>query len=127
MTGYQGSNGEARDAEPALTVRVTNCNDGVVVHVRGEVDLATRGLFEARLAAACAGDADIWLDLTDVAFLDPQGARFLGRLQAAHPGLRLGSLSDAARRTIEIVDAVDGAAAGGITSEDDGGLDVAPA
>src|SRR3954453_1848805 len=103
MAGFQEPDCQARDGNPALTIRITQCNDGVVVHVRGEVDLATRGLFTARVADACEAGSEVWLDLTDLEFLDPHGARLLCRLLMAHPGLRVASLSDAARRTIEIV------------------------
>ena len=125
MAGFQEPDGHAR--EQALTIRVTHCNDGAVVHVRGEVDLATRDLFAARLGDACSGGGDVWLDLTDLAFLDPHGARLLARLRIAHPGLRIASLSDAARRTIEIVDSVDAAgAAAGPDPDAEADHDVAP-
>jgi anti-anti-sigma factor len=116
MAGFREPDGGAGEHDPALTIRVTRCNDGLVVHVLGEVDMATRELFRARLADACAGGGDVWLDLTDLAFLDPHGARLLGRLQVAHPGLRIASISEAARRTIEIVDTVD--AAGAVSGAD---------
>ncbi len=127
MAGFQEPDDHARELEPALTIRVTHCDDGVVVHVRGEVDLATRELFAARLEGACADGGDVWLDLTDLAFLDPHGARVLGRLRMMHPGLRIASVSDAARRTIEIVDSVDAAvAAAGPDSDPEPEHDVAP-
>jgi anti-anti-sigma factor len=127
MAGFQEPDDHAGELEPALAIRVTHCNDGAVVHVRGEVDLATRDLFAARLGDVCSGGGDVWLDLTDLAFLDPHGARLLARLRIAHPGLRIASLSDAARRTIEIVDSVDAAgAATGPEPDADAEHDVAP-
>jgi|tagenome__1003787_1003787.scaffolds.fasta_scaffold20636556_2 anti-anti-sigma factor len=127
MAGFLQPDGGARGVEPALTIRVTHCNDGVVLHVQGEVDLATREQFEDRLADACAGGGDVWLDLTDLAFLDPYGARLLGLLRMRHPGLRIASVSEAARRTIEIVDSVDAAGAtAGSKCDVDAGRDVAP-
>jgi anti-anti-sigma factor len=126
MAGFQEPDDRAHDDDPALSIRVTHCNDGVVLHVRGEVDLATREMFTARLVDACGDGAAVWLDLTDLQFLDPHGARLLGRLRMAHPGLRIASLSDAARRTIEIVDSVDAAgAATGADPDLEAGHDVA--
>lgn len=126
MAGFHGPDDHARDDDPALTIRVTHCNDGTVVHVRGEVDLATRDLFAQHLGEACAGGGDVWLDLADLSFLDPHGARFLGRLRVAYPGLRIASVSDAARRSIEIVDSVDAAgAATGTEPDGEAGHDVA--
>jgi len=107
LAGYS----EARDAwadEPALGISVTHCDDAVVVRVRGEIDLATRDAFEERITAACEAGRCVWLDLMDVDFLDPQGARGLARLQAAYPRLRIASASPAVWRSTEIVELIDG-------------------
>ena len=111
MTGYDGAGGGWAD-EPPLTMSVTHCNDGVVVQARGEVDLATRRAFEHRLRWACEQAGDVWLDLVDVTFLDPQGARLLARLQVEFVGLRVASASPAVRRSAEIVELIDGVGTG---------------
>ena len=111
MTGYDRASGAWAD-EPPLTMSVTHCNDGVVVQARGEVDLATRRAFEHRLRWACEQAGDVWLDLMDVTFLDPQGARLLARLQAEFVGLRVASASPAVRRSAEIVELIDGVGTG---------------
>ena len=111
MTGYDGAGGGWADGPP-LTMSVTHCNDGVVVQARGEVDLATRRAFEHRLRWACEQAGDVWLDLMDVTFLDPQGARVLARLQAEFVGLRVASASPAVRRSAEIVELIDGVGTG---------------
>jgi anti-anti-sigma factor len=107
LAGYDRA-GPAWAEEPALSITVTHCDDGLVVRVRGEIDLATRGEFERGIESACEAGGHVWLDLTDVAFLDPRGARTLGRLQATYARLRVASASAAVRRTAEIVELVDG-------------------
>jgi anti-anti-sigma factor len=119
--------GSAWAGEPALSISVTHCDDTIVLHVRGEIDLATRDELELQIANACAGDRAVWLDLVDVAFLDPQGARVLARLQADHPSLRIGAASAAVRRSAEIVELIDGVGSGPALDVDaDSERDVAP-
>jgi anti-anti-sigma factor len=110
VTGYDEA-GDAWADEPALTMSVTHCNDAVVVQARGEIDLATRAVFEHRIRAACGVAPQVWLDLAEVTFLDPQGARLLASLQGAHARLRIASASPAVRRSVEIVGLIDGVAA----------------
>jgi len=113
LAGYDGARHAWAD-EPALSITVTRCDDGLVVCVRGEIDLATRDQFERGIASACEAGGDVWLDLTDVAFLDPGGARTLGRLRAAYARLRVASASAAVRRSAEIVELIDGVGTGPI-------------
>jgi anti-anti-sigma factor len=111
LTGYPTVGGAWAD-EPPLTIKVAHCDDGVVVQARGEVDLATRTEFEASIRSACTSASDVWLDLTDVTFLDPQAARLLAQLQTEHEGLRVASASAAVRRSAELVELIDGLGTG---------------
>ena len=110
MKGFNEA-GDGRRDDPPLTISVTHCNDGVVVTARGEIDLATRDAFEQEVRSACAAAPAVWLDLADVTFLDPQGARLLARLQAGCDGVRIASASAAVRRTAELVEQIEGVAA----------------
>lgn len=110
MKGFDQA-GDGRRDDPPLTISVTHCNDAVVVQARGEIDLATRALFEREVRSACAIARTVWLDLADVTFLDPQGARLLARLQAVFDGVRIASASAAVRRTAELVEQIEGIAA----------------
>ena len=111
MTGYD-TGGDAWADDPPLRMSVTHCNDAVVVLACGEVDLATRAAFERCVRHACGSLRDVWLDLADVTFLDPQAVRLLARLQGEFASLRVASASAAVRRTAEIVELIDGAGAG---------------
>jgi anti-anti-sigma factor len=110
LTGYEWLGDQRRD-DPPLEITVTHCNDGVVVQARGEIDLATRDVFEQEVRMACVTAQAVWLDLADVTFLDPQGARLLAQLQATHDGVRIASASKAVHRTAELVQEIEGIAA----------------
>jgi anti-anti-sigma factor len=111
VTGYDNRWGDGWRDEPPLTISVTHCDDGVVVQARGEIDLATRDDFEQHVLCACGTARPVWLDLADIAFLDPQGARLLRRLQGTFDNLHVASASAAVHRVTEIVDQIDGATA----------------
>jgi anti-anti-sigma factor len=83
----------------------------VDVNVSGEIDLTTREAFERVLDAACTLEPHVRLDLSGVAFLDPQGARLLARRQLAHPLLEVAHTSHAVRRIVDILSQLDGAGA----------------
>jgi anti-anti-sigma factor len=56
--------------------------DGCVAELRGEIDLATRGMAESRLMAALEGGSGYFLlDLDGVDFMDTQGVHMLLSLQ----------------------------------------------
>jgi anti-anti-sigma factor len=62
--------------EPVLRIMErTTAVGAVVVVIQGEIDVATVGRLEARLADACQGDATI--DLRRVEFLDCLGLQLL--------------------------------------------------
>lgn len=125
MKGFDGVC-DAWSDDPPLMVSTTRCSDGLLVQVQGEVDLATREAFERHLRRACQSQGSVWLDLTDVAFLDPHGARLLGTLQAEFPRLRLGSVSAAVRRSVELLEMIDGVGTGPALDNDEPERDVAP-
>jgi anti-sigma B factor antagonist len=79
--------------EPVLRVMERIEDDGaVVLTVQGEVDVATVGTLEARLADACARKAAVTVDLRRVAFLDCLGLRLL--LDQYHEGSARGCRVD---------------------------------
>jgi anti-sigma B factor antagonist len=56
-----------------------------VIAPRGEIDLATVGVLDAAVARAIASEAgDLWIDLSDVEFIDSSGLTAIVR---AHKGL----------------------------------------
>jgi anti-anti-sigma factor len=64
-------------------------HDGVVVVVRGEIDLATINGLETQLATAIQESALVYLDLREVTFIDSAGIRLVvegARDLAAKPG-----------------------------------------
>ena len=69
---------------PALEIRQDHSNGRVLIAVSGEIDLATVGGLRDALDRA-AGTA-VWIDLTDVEFMDSTG---LTALVAAHQAIDL--------------------------------------
>ncbi len=89
----------------ACVVTTTGCVD---VSITGEVDLTTRDALMGVLDTACSVERHVRLDLSGLAFLDPQGALLLGRRQADHPRFDITAASDAVRRIIEILGGIEG-------------------
>jgi anti-anti-sigma factor len=83
----------------------------VEVSIAGDIDLATRQAFEGVLHTVCSLEPYVRLDLSEVDFLDPHGARELARCQATHPRLEIVAASDCVRRIIAILGQLDGAGA----------------
>jgi anti-anti-sigma factor len=82
-------------------------NCGVfVVHVNGEIDIATAGVVAEAVANRPAYVPDCVIDLSEVTFLDSAGIRMLFEcqrmLQQASTSLRLVGLSDGVRRILKI-------------------------
>ena len=70
------------ETTPELEVRSVQVGFRLVLHVSGEIDLATAPVLDASLAAALDGGAqDVWLDLTDVDFVDVIGVHTLLEIQ----------------------------------------------
>ena len=71
------------DVSPALEVREIRVGHRAVLAVSGELDLATADTLQTAVDAAIAsGAAEIWVDLSHVAFMDSTGLRVLLRAQA---------------------------------------------
>ena len=62
----------------------THLVDGspAVLHVRGELDLATADEFASALTAALRGKSGVIIDMAELTFIDAAGVRVI--LQAAH-------------------------------------------
>ncbi len=66
---------------PGLEVRRELDGAHVVLSASGEIDMATVGELRQALEQAAASGADVWVDLTDVDFIDSTG---LSALVLAH-------------------------------------------
>ncbi|MFG1664475.1 STAS domain-containing protein [Streptomyces sp. Y7] len=91
-----------RSAPPPANphARTRRCGPFIVVEVLGEIDLASEVLLTEHLNAAAAGpEADVLVDLRQVAFFDCSGLRALCRAEtrARDHGGRLRVVSDAPR------------------------------
>ena len=63
--------------EPEFEVTRRRTPDGVVVVVRGEIDLATIDVVETQLAEAIQEATRVYLDLREVTFIDSAGVRLV--------------------------------------------------
>lgn len=71
---------ELGNGDGFATIEVEQIRVGhrIVLAVSGELDVATAGALSASLEAAIeAGGAEIWVDLSEVAFMDSTGLRVL--------------------------------------------------
>ena len=60
--------------EPLLEVAVSRLGHRLVLGVAGEVDIGSADLLREALAGAVASDAgEVWVELTDVEFMDSSG------------------------------------------------------
>jgi anti-anti-sigma factor len=63
--------------EPEFEVTRRRTQGGVVVVVRGEIDVATIDVVETQLAEAIAESTLVYLDLREVTFVDSAGIRLV--------------------------------------------------
>ncbi len=78
--------GEAGARIAGLDWWVKDTTGGVILHVRGDVDLVTAPEFTRALAAATARtDRPVVVDLTQVDFMDGRGLRILEEASRAAP------------------------------------------
>jgi anti-sigma B factor antagonist len=64
--------------QPSLRVIRASAPRGVLLALRGELDLASAPILEARLRAADVEDhSDVALDLTDLSFVDATGLKVI--------------------------------------------------
>jgi anti-sigma B factor antagonist len=96
--------GDARSSNPDLTLRVEQNGHGPVLHVKGEVDMATAPELRQWLDEL---DGTVVADLSEVGFLDSTGiTAFIiahKRLRADGGVLTLRNPSSAVAKTLEIV------------------------
>lgn len=74
-----------------ITVGISRRGRVIVVAVAGEIDIASTPQLERLLEEACAGGADIVVDLAEVTFMDVSGLRALldARRRAERDGVPL--------------------------------------
>jgi anti-sigma B factor antagonist len=90
-----------------LTIEESPLRDGVVLAVTGEVDMASVNAFKQALAHAELGRShEVWVDLSDVDFIDSSGLTtlVLAHRRMDNPVRRLGVICPAGpvRRVLEI-------------------------
>lgn len=95
------------DSPDALDIRIEDTEVGHVVHVRGELDLATAPQLAAVLAdSAGRSTLPVVLDLGEVTFIDSSALRTLvlaGReLSVAGRKLQIGARSERVAKVLEI-------------------------
>jgi anti-anti-sigma factor len=67
-----------RFQQPSLRVNRAHTPGGVLLALRGELDLASAPILEARLRAADVEEhSDVALDLTDLSFVDATGLKVI--------------------------------------------------
>jgi anti-sigma B factor antagonist len=67
-------------AEGLFSVDARRDDDGVVLHLSGELDLAGERVLEEALESARAGGGTLTIDLSKLNFIDSSGLRVLVRL-----------------------------------------------
>ena len=94
------------DLDAGLTVETQQTGDRLVLHVAGEIDIATAPRLEAALGdAAASGAEEVWVDLIGVRFIDSTGISMLLRTTHELPGPRRLAVicpDGAARRALEL-------------------------
>jgi anti-sigma B factor antagonist len=108
-TGGHGSNGEAPEPDSLQVTRRDGPNGEVLLHIAGEVDLASGQVFRAGLSAAIEDSAGaVVLDLGQVTFIDSSGIEQLVRAREEARGrLRVCALHPSVRRVLEMTALLD--------------------
>jgi anti-sigma B factor antagonist len=71
-------------AAPYFNLSEHQVGERLVIAVEGEIDLATVGTLDAAVTRAIeAGAADLWIDLSDVEFIDSTGLTAIVRAHKA--------------------------------------------
>jgi anti-anti-sigma factor len=99
--------GAVSDGEALLRCRIAQDRDAIVVHVAGEIDLATRDDFADEVMGALGGSPPLLvLDMHEVTFMGSAGLSVLiqahEEAQRARCGLRVVVGTGAVSRAIEI-------------------------
>jgi anti-anti-sigma factor len=90
---------------PELSLSLTRVGHRLVVAAAGEIDIASAGeLREALAGAVSSGAAEIWLDLSDVEFMDSTGVTAIVDARGNLDGRRFALIcpDGPVRRVIEI-------------------------
>ena len=101
-----------RTAMPGLRVVPQTVGFRCVLDVQGEIDVATAGMLRSALEEALeSGRRDIWVDLSEVTFMDSSGLKMLAQADhdvAGHNGrLTVICPTGPVRRTLELTGLVD--------------------
>lgn len=85
-----------------LTAVVLETDTEVEVHLAGEIDLGTRGLFQRTIDDAAAHRRPIVIDMTRVSFLDSTGLGVLAGARRDRVDIRLRGVAGAVRHALEV-------------------------
>ena len=92
-----------------FTTEVNATDEATVIHVRGEIDMATAGRLRDAIEPHMGPKQTIVLDLSDVEFMDSSSLHVLvqarGRLTKDGGSLELRNPSEAARRLLTVAEA----------------------
>ena len=84
-----------------FAVEVETLHECVIVHVAGELDLATAASFDETLAAAM-NECDLIIDLSACTFLDSSGLRAIAAAARRHPRVSVVATEPGILRVLEI-------------------------
>ena len=76
---YLALPGNAPRVEPSFTTRAESSDDSVVVHVDGDIDVATSDRLRAHMSQLVDSGPNLVLDLNEVSFMDTIGISALLR------------------------------------------------
>lgn len=93
---------------PTATISVAESDEGLVLHVRGELDLTSRDDIEPVIMVALAVTPAVIVDLAELEFCDSQGlAMIIACMQqaaAGHTAFTLANPRPQVQRLLEITD-----------------------
>lgn len=99
---------QARPAHARLTVREPADGGVMTLALGGDLDIAGVAELERSLAAVLGREPQpLWLDLSEVAFLDSSGVAVLVRLANHFGSVRTGPAADSVRRVIQVLGLAD--------------------
>ncbi len=90
-----------------IEIRTEDMQDVTVIHVRGEVDLATTPMLQAALRSAVQSGRHVVVDLAKAAYVDLRGFRALVEAQGAlgeRQALAVAASSPLVHKVIEIIE-----------------------
>jgi anti-sigma B factor antagonist len=90
-----------------IEIRTENLQDATIIHVHGEVDLATAGMVQDALRSAIRSGRHVVVDLANVTYIDLSGFRALVEGKKAlgeRQSLAVAASSPIIHRVIEIIE-----------------------